>query len=257
MKTICLSIILFVSAAFASVAAKPELVGHRGCGTGVENTIAAYLNGMKSYPWVECDVRSSADSVFVISHDDSTVRLGGKLKVADATFEQLQNEKYMQKRLGYYYQGSICTLAELLDSCSTHGKKAVIELKWTPGVNSKDTSRIPELISEIRRHLPDSSYLILTSMKPCLEVIMEKYPEINVQFLGGEKWKESLPWILEHKIDVDLLQGALSKEDVDMLHGKGLKVNCWTVNDPARASELAGWGVDFITTDRLPGNVLD
>lgn len=252
MKSLFLSIALMIAGTFVSSAANPEYVGHRGCARGVENTMASFLNGMAEYPWIECDVRSSADSVFIISHDETTERLGGNLKVFDATYEQLAKEKYLQKRRGYYYQGSICTLAEMLDSCAATGTKAVIELKWTPGINYTDTSRIPELISEIRKHVPDSCYLILTSMKPCLEAIMAQYPEVNVQFLGGGKWKDSLPWILEHKIDVDLIHGALTKEDVDMLHQAGLKVNCWTVNDPERAAELESWGVDFITTDILP-----
>lgn len=237
--------------ALAATASEPVYVGHRGCSRGVENTMASYLNGMDAYPWVECDVRSTVDSVFVISHDENTERVGGKLVICESTLADLKKEHYLQKRHGYTYQGQICTLAELLDTCAARGKKAVIELKWTPGVNSNDTSRIPELIAEIRKHLPDSEYLILTSMKPCLEAVMAQYPEVNVQFLGGAKWKESLPWILEHKIDVDLIQGALTKEDVEMLHANGLKVNCWTVNDPVRAKELTEWGVDFITTDKL------
>lgn len=247
-------LLLMIPAAILMAAQNPILVGHRGCATGVENTMASYLNGMASYPWVECDVRSTSDSVFVISHDDNTTRLGGKLTICEAPLSELKAEHYLQKRLGKWYQGQICTLGELLDSCAANGKKAVIELKWTPGVNSNDVSRIPELISFIRSKVPDSEYLILTSMKPCLEEIMKLYPEVNVQFLGGAKWKDSLPWILEHKIDVDLIQGALSREDVEMLHKEGLKVNCWTVNDPERARELAEWGVDFITTDRLDPN---
>lgn len=254
MKRLILSALLLTAGILGAAAAKPEYVGHRGCSRGVENTMASYLNGLEEYPWVECDVRSTADSVFVISHDENTKRLGGNLTVCEATLSQLKNEKYLQKRHGYHYQGSICTLAELLDSVAAYSKKAVIELKWTPGINYDDTSRIPELITEIRRHLPDSSYLILTSMKQPLEAIMAQFPEVNVQFLGGGKWKDSLPWILEHKIDVDLIHGALTKEDVKMLHDNGLKVNCWTVNSPERAAELTEWGVDYITTDKLPNN---
>jgi glycerophosphoryl diester phosphodiesterase len=37
-------------------------------------------------------------------------------------------------------------------------------------------------------------------------------------------------------------------------HDRGLEVVVWTVNDPARAAELAGWGVDGCITDR-PGPV--
>jgi uncharacterized Zn finger protein (UPF0148 family) len=42
-----------------------------------------------------------------------------------------------------------------------------------------------------------------------------------------------------------------AKERIDAMHQAGLEVNCWTVDDPARAEELAQWGVDYITSNIL------
>ena len=44
---------------------------------------------------------------------------------------------------------------------------------------------------------------------------------------------------------------ALTKENVKMLHKKGFKINCWTVDDPKAAETLAKWGVDLITSNIL------
>ena len=41
----------------------------------------------------------------------------------------------------------------------------------------------------------------------------------------------------------------VSAEYVAAAHDVGLAVYPWTVNDPDRMSELAGWGVDGIITD--------
>ena len=41
---------------------------------------------------------------------------------------------------------------------------------------------------------------------------------------------------------------------IDDLHAAGIKVNCWTVDDPDRAKELIEWGVDMITTNILEGS---
>jgi len=38
-------------------------------------------------------------------------------------------------------------------------------------------------------------------------------------------------------------------------HAAGLRVNTWTCNEPARAVELAGWGIDGICTD-VPADVI-
>ena len=36
---------------------------------------------------------------------------------------------------------------------------------------------------------------------------------------------------------------------MEEFHAEGLQVNVWTVDDPARIAELAGWGVDGIVTN--------
>ncbi|MBR5745467.1 MAG: hypothetical protein IKX94_09135, partial [Muribaculaceae bacterium] len=62
------------------VAAQPKLCGHRGSLWGVENTSEAFINGaLKGYTYLECDVKVSKDGYHVISHDDTTNRLGGSL----------------------------------------------------------------------------------------------------------------------------------------------------------------------------------
>ncbi len=250
MKRIFLFLVSLMPAA-GMFASEPIMVGHRGSAWGVENTLAAFVNGAKHYPYLECDVRMTADSVFVISHDESTERVGGKLTIADSPIAGLKAENYLQERNGLAYAGKIFTFEEYLALCAEKGVKPLIEFKWTPGINSNDTSMIPELMKLVDKYGFRDSCIIITSMKPCLEFVMQNYPEVTVQFLGGAKWKDSLNWILANNIDVDLIHTAITKEDVDMLHEKGKKVNVWTIDDPARAAELAEMGVDFITTNKL------
>ena len=73
---------------------KPLMVGHRGSGLGVENTKEAFLNGVEKngYDGLECDVRVTRDGVYVISHDETTERVGGNLTVTNATYEELLAE---------------------------------------------------------------------------------------------------------------------------------------------------------------------
>ena len=42
-----------------------------------------------------------------------------------------------------------------------------------------------------------------------------------------------------------------AKDVIDLLHENGLKVNCWTVDDPKHAERLVEWGVDYITSNIL------
>ena len=43
----------------------------------------------------------------------------------------------------------------------------------------------------------------------------------------------------------------LSPAIIDELHDGGIEVYAWTVNNPHRAEELVGWGVDGIIADNL------
>ena len=50
---------------------------------------------------------------------------------------------------------------------------------------------------------------------------------------------------------VSCRQQLVTRELVERLHGHGLLVVAWTVDDVDRAEELADWGIDGITTHRV------
>lgn len=231
-------------------AARPLAVGHRGSVWGVENTREAFVNGAKKgYDYLECDVRVAGDGTYVLSHDETTGRLGGSLTVASSTIGQLKGETYTQTRQGVTYTGTMCTVAEYLDICKECGVQPVIELKWSTGINSNDCSNLPGLMSLIEEKGFRSTCVILTSMRPCLEYIRSRYPDVRLQFLARKNWAEHFDWCVKNGIDADIQAGCLDEETVARFHGAGLKVNVWTVNDEESCREYAGYGCDFITTD--------
>ena len=156
--------------------AQTLLVGHRGSYWGVENSAEAFINGaLKGYHYLECDIKVAADGTIVVSHDDSTKRLGGNLAVNKASLDELKAETYTQTRGGITYTGSICTLAEYLDICAEYNVLPLIELKWATGINSNDQSGIPALVELIEEKGFRNKCIILTSMKPCLEYLRFRY----------------------------------------------------------------------------------
>ncbi len=234
------------------LAAQPLFVGHRGSYWGVENTAEAFINGaQKGYQFLECDIKVAADGTIVLSHDDTTERLGGSLTINKSTLAQLKAETYTQTRGGVKYTGSICTLAEFLDICSEYNVRPVIELKWATGINSNDQSGMPKLINLIEEKGFRNKCVILTSMKPCLEYIRKNYPDISLQFLTNSNWANHFDWCVEWKMDVDIESGGFSKSTVEKFHEAGLKVNVWTVNSNDTYKTYGNMGCDFITTDYL------
>lgn len=239
------------------VYAQPLLVGHRGSGFGLENSEESFRKGIElGYHYLETDVKLTKDLKFVCTHDDNTTRLGGTLDIATSTLAELQAEELHQRRNGVDYTGRLCSMQEYLQICKEGGVGAVVELKWTAGVNSNDQSNIPLLIQEIEQAGMRDKVIILTSMKPCLEYIRKNYPDITLQFLTGEYWANHFDWCVKHGIDVDIQAGYFDKAAVTRYHTKGLKVNMWTTNSEDGYISYGNMGCDFITTDRLDGHNL-
>ncbi len=248
---------MLAAAMVIAMSARPILVGHRGSGTGLENSVESFTYGaQRGYDYLETDFKLTKDKQFVCSHDDNTTRLGGTLELATSTLAELQSETLTQTRSGVTYTGRLCSGQEYLDVCKQYNCLPLIELKWTTGINSNDQSNIPLLIKFIEDNGFRNKCIILTSMKPCLEYIRKNYPDITIQFLTGQYWANHFDWCVELGIDVDIQKGYFDKATVDKFHDAGLKVNMWTTNDKTEYKKFGDWGCDFITTDNLDPNDL-
>lgn len=247
-------IILALAGALAALtSARPVVVGHRGSNVGVESSVEALEAGARrGYPFLESDVKVAADGTFVLCHDDSTGRLGGRHAVPTSTLAELRSDTLVQTRWGRTYTGRLATLGDMLRICRQYGIRPLIELKWATGINSNDCSGIPALIAFIDSAGMRDRCMILTSMKPCLEYIRANYPDVDLQLLVQTKVDENFDWCVRHNMGIDIRHDAVTPEVVERFHAAGLPVNVWTVNDPARFVYFESIGCDYITTDSLP-----
>ena len=242
---------LCLGAAMSAWAWKPLLVGHRGCNLGVENTVQAYQNGVDVYGYdgLECDVRVTSDGYYVISHDETTTRLGGNLTVASATLAQLQAEDYTQTRNGITYTGKICTVAEYLDICVAKNVFPVIELKWTTGINNNDMSNFPGLAQlVIDKGLADKA-IFLTSMKQSLQYIRTNYPDFKCQWLCNANWESNVEWCQQWGLNPSIEAGCFDIHTVKRFHLLGLQCAMWTADSKANYEKYGNMGVYMITTN--------
>ena len=84
-----------------------------------------------------------------------------------------------------------------------------------------------------------------------LRKIRAVLPQQSVQFLTKKLDEDTVARLVADRIDLDVRAKVLTKAWVKELHRKGIKINCWTVDDPKTAEKLSAWGVDFITTNIL------
>ncbi len=241
------------------------IVGHRGSQWGVENTRAAFINGINAGAWgLECDIRVTADGTFVISHDESYKRLGGpETKIADMSTQAVLSTQLTSKRRGITYAGTPCTLGEFLDICNEHNVVPVVEVKVCTSIHSNTKAEnepvfdgIPALINLIDSKGLSDKVVIISFMPGVVDFIHRHYPDITVQVLAGDSdgtIDEWVDWCIEHKMDLDAVHSIVTKAAVDRMHAAGLKVNVWTVDRVEDFERVKAAGVDFITTNaRFP-----
>ena len=212
----------------------PLIIAHRGAsGYEVENSLASFrAAGDLGADAVELDVHSTADGAFVVHHGESI----GDQHIAHCTLADVRK---------YPLAGgeAIPTLPEAL---------AVILPKMIAYVEVKTVARAWEdrLFEAIERsgapgrialHAFDHRVIRrLGEKRPFIRrgVLSASYPVYPVRTL--EDADATILWQHHQHVDEAL---------VESLHGAGMILYAWTVNDPAEVHRFLALGVDGICTD--------
>ena len=227
-----------------------RVVAHRGLsGIEVENTNSAFVAaGNRSYWGIETDIYKTADGNFVIGHDDNYKRISGEeIYLESQTLEALEKVVFFDKD-GTKIRADLrpARLETYLKIVKKYEKHAVVELKSNFSI--EEIAKIIEIVKSYD-YLGNTTFISfiydnLTKIKSIL-------PEQSCQYLFWKVTDEEIKRLVRDKIDVDVWVVELTKEQIEACHKAGLKVNCWTVDDPKKAEELESWGIDIITSNIL------
>ena len=230
-----------------------KIIAHRGVsGIERENTCPAFVAaGNRSYFGIETDVHITKDGKFVIIHDETTERvsLGAhNINVEENDYQAI--EKIVLPDL----DGStdrkdirIPLLKEYIMVCKKYEKICVLEIK-----NHFEKKDIEKLIDEIKELKYINNVIFISfDFENCINV-RRLLPENDVQFLTSKEISDELIETLsKNNLNLDISYKQLNAENIELLHSKGIKVNCWTCDDKELAEKLASYGVDFITSNIL------
>lgn len=226
------------------------VIAHRGLsGIEKENTCSAFVAaGNRSYYGIETDIHRTHDGHFVINHDGDFKRVAGEdIVIEDSTLEEIQNVILFDTD-GTKGRADLrpAILENYLSICKKYGKHSVLELK------SKFTDdEIVKIIDIIKSYDYLENVTFISFEYENLLKVRRVLPNQSCQYLFWKLTDEEIDKLAKAKIDADVWCIELTEEQIKKAHSRGLKVNCWTVNEIENGEKFANWGIDFITTNIL------
>ncbi|WP_353191245.1 glycerophosphodiester phosphodiesterase [Pandoraea pnomenusa] len=232
----------------------PRIVAHRGGGKlAPENTLAAFEMGASlGLRMVEFDAKLSADDVVFLLHDDTVDRTsnghGAAAAMTYAEIAQLDAGSWFDAR---FAGQAMPTLAQVAERCLALGLAANVEIKPCPGREVETGKRVAEAVRALWAGQAQPPLLSSFSYE-ALEAAAAAVPELPRGMLYDAvpaHWRDDARKL--GTVSLHASHKHLDGPQVAEIKASGLQMLVYTVNDPARARELAAWGVDAICTDRI------
>ena len=225
---------------------KPLVCAHRGDNVNApDNSYEAFeLAVSEGLPWIELDVQITADGVVVAEHDQTLARrFGLNTAVADMTYDEIMQHTVVGISDDRYQDVRMTKLEDILLLAKENDIQVQIETKPSanrPGLEEE----VLRLVEETGMH---DSVMVISLHSESVQRIRELDPTITTAHAVMVTWPD-----YAHVEDADNLSaeiGTVTPLLVHELHKAGMKVFCWTADDPADIQYLVSCGVDVIGTD--------
>lgn len=232
---------------------KPLLLAHRGfSGKYPENSPLAFRKAVEetTVDGFESDVHITKDGVLVIFHDASVERTSnGRGFIRDYTYEQLLQLDIGSWKSPEFSGEHIWTFDQLLDFCQETNMLLNMELKnyevFYEGLEQRVIDAICAKKMQDRVFVSSFNHISMQRFK-------ELCPDIETGLLYDKPLLDMEQYIARSNADnmhprYMLLQ--YQPELMDLYHGRGMKVNTWTVNDEENMRDMIQRGVDSIISN--------
>jgi glycerophosphoryl diester phosphodiesterase len=243
---------------------QPRLFAHRGASARApENTLEAFRIAWEAgAPYLELDLRLSADGRLMVSHDNSVARTtGSRGRVEKMTFDALRalDAGYRftpDHGRTYPFRGRglvIPVFEEVLEAFPR--ARLNVEIKRSrEGIEQSVANAIRRYQASERLVVAAREHDILERFRALDGNVHTSFSKDEVrEFLGrvraGDFSNYEPKGIALQVPEYFGLRRVVSPPVVEAAHRLGIEVHVWTVNEPIHIERLLGWGVDGIMTD--------
>jgi glycerophosphoryl diester phosphodiesterase len=235
---------------------RPLLIGHRGYPAKFpENTLAGFEGAIQAgCDMIELDVTLTKDRKVVVIHDDTLDRTTtGKGPVRGHALEEI---KALDAGSWFDARFTAERVPELSEVVRLTAGRCVlnIEIKESAFEASYPADAIEHQVVELVKTSRATDRVIISSFdKRILQRIAAMDAPLAVAYISDHGADKS---VLEMLLKMRAFSWhprfkVLTRDQVDMLHGAGLKVFPWTINTRAEAEKVLALGVDGLICNDL------
>ncbi len=230
-------------------------IAHRGAGKlAPENTLAAFrLGASHGYRAFECDVKLSRDGVPFLLHDATLERTtSGKGRAGDLDWAALALLDAGAWHGRTHAGEPLPTLAAIARFVRHNGFALNIEIKATPGLEHRTGVVVGEQVRMLWSGGTETPPLFSSFRPEALQGARDAAPEVPRALLVDALWDgwfamaqslDCVAVVLNHRL--------IDAPVADQVHGAGLRLLCYTVNEPDDAARLLALAIDGIITDAV------
>lgn len=232
----------------------PRHIAHRGAGRlAPENTIVALNTGWQhGYRMFEFDAKLTSDGKVVLMHDDTLERTtDGVGPIATRSWDEIQ-----LLDAGYWHSAAMAgervpDLDRAADWLIERGAFANIEIKPCRGRETE--TGVAVALAAVRCWAGIDPPPLLSSFSvDALVAARQSAPDLPRGLLFARPPADCIERALELEcVSLHVDWRAVDAELLRAAHGAGLRLLCYTVNDPAEAARLRELGIDGLITDSV------
>lgn len=239
---------------------KPYVLGHAGSGiVGRGDTMESCINGLILSDGIEIDLQMSADGTLWLSHGEGTIPCKA---FGEECFHVISDSRIEEINTCLGTADSYPRLTTVFEYINLHHPDSFVSLDvkvWEPcGLSDLNVTRNMNILAQkiidltqqyklehqimVESEVGDFLYYVRTHS----DFIETYLTTLGDYELGVSRALESEFSGISFKYQ---FSESISKEQIDLLHRKGLKIHLWPVNGTEDIEEAKLLGADFIQTD--------
>lgn len=239
---------------------KTYVLGHAGSGiVGRGDTMESCINGLTLSDGIEIDLQISSDGTLWLSHDEHTMSCN---TIGVECFHVISDSRIEEINTCLGAADSYPRLTTVFEYINLHHPDSFVSLDvkvWEPcGLTDLNVTRNMNILAQkiidiVRLYHLENQIMVESEVGDFLYYVRTHSDFIETYLTTLGDYELGVSRALDSEFSGISFKykfsESITKEQIDLLHRKGLKIHLWPVNGTEDIQEARALGADFIQTD--------